>query len=678
MAEQKEKIAILGGGLGSLITALELTSGVNAGKYEVSVYQNGWRLGGKGASGRNKAHHERIEEHGFHTWFGCYENAFRLFRAVLEEWKIPQDHPWNPGGPVNRWRYAFKTAGFSALTEKKNNGSWELWEFELPTRNNGEPGDGKRLYDGLWSLLGELLGGLMSFAQSKGVHRAVWDQGRPVKRGCLGSLWTLLTVPFRLFQLFRTWRLWVTLKKLIDGGNDTDFKSAARRILIVLDLGLAIGWGFLCNWWSISRHTLDALDGYEMREFLRKYGARDETVNSPVLLSIYDAIFAMVGGDPKKQNLAAGAGLRSMLRLLLGYKHSMFYKMEAGMGDTIFTPIYQVLQQRGVKIHLFHVVNAVELAEDRKSVARIRVGRQVTLKDPVAGYRPLVLVKGLDCWPSEPLWGQIVDDEAEALQKGGYNLEHVPNGWPDREEIMLRVRTSPDEQGDHLFDRVVLGIAIGAFPQVCPELIAANPRFKAMVDNVLTVRTEAYQVWLKTDLAGLGWKDPAPVFGGFIDPMNTWADLSHLLPREELPPGSGVRNLAYFCGPMPDSVPADDASCQAHVRKSVDDVLDALAQSFWPNTATSKHTFNTNLIDMEYLRWNVTPWERYVLTVAGSTQYRLWPHESGFSNVTLAGDWTRNGWNVGCVEATVMSGMLASNAISGYPEKSDIAYVNGP
>ena len=42
---------------------------------------------------------------------------------------------------------------------------------------------------------------------------------------------------------------------------------------------------------------------------------------------------------------------------------------------------------------------------------------------------------------------------------------------------------------------------------------------------------------------------------------------------------------------------------------------------------------------------------------------RLAPGASGFENLTLAGDWTRNGLNVGCVEATVMSAELAAAAI---------------
>ena len=54
-------LAIIGGGAASVAAAFELTRPQHRGKYRVSVYQMGWRLGGKGASGRGPA--DRIERH---------------------------------------------------------------------------------------------------------------------------------------------------------------------------------------------------------------------------------------------------------------------------------------------------------------------------------------------------------------------------------------------------------------------------------------------------------------------------------------------------------------------------------------------------------------------------------------------------------------------------------------
>ena len=53
----------------------------------ITVYQRGWRLGGKAASSRGP--HGRIEEHGLHVWLGSYENAFALLRECYAELDRP-------------------------------------------------------------------------------------------------------------------------------------------------------------------------------------------------------------------------------------------------------------------------------------------------------------------------------------------------------------------------------------------------------------------------------------------------------------------------------------------------------------------------------------------------------------------------------------------------------------
>jgi uncharacterized protein with NAD-binding domain and iron-sulfur cluster len=53
----------------------------------------------------------------------------------------------------------------------------------------------------------------------------------------------------------------------------------------------------------------------------------------------------------------------------------------------------------------------------------------------------------------------------------------------------------------------------------------------------------------------------------------------------------------------------------------------------------------------------------------GATQYRLTSETCGFANLSIAGDWTVNGFNAGCVEAAVTSGLMASRAICGEPRK---------
>jgi uncharacterized protein with NAD-binding domain and iron-sulfur cluster len=81
---RRKTIAILGGGLGGLSAAFELTSHHRwYEQYRLDIYQKGWRLGGKGASGRGP--NGRIEEHGLHCFWGFYDNAFRMLRTCYSE-----------------------------------------------------------------------------------------------------------------------------------------------------------------------------------------------------------------------------------------------------------------------------------------------------------------------------------------------------------------------------------------------------------------------------------------------------------------------------------------------------------------------------------------------------------------------------------------------------------------
>ena len=55
------------------------------------------------------------------------------------------------------------------------------------------------------------------------------------------------------------------------------------------------------------------------------------------------------------------------------------------------------------------------------------------------------------------------------------------------------------------------------------------------------------------------------------------------------------------------------------------------------------------------------------MSPAGTAQYRLPANGSGLSNLVLAGDWILNGYNAGCIEASVWSGIQAANTILGLP-----------
>jgi hypothetical protein len=77
----KRKFAVLGGGISALSAVFDLTSEPDwQDRYDITVHQLSWRLGGKGASSRNADRHQRIEGHGLRIWLGFYENAFEIMR----------------------------------------------------------------------------------------------------------------------------------------------------------------------------------------------------------------------------------------------------------------------------------------------------------------------------------------------------------------------------------------------------------------------------------------------------------------------------------------------------------------------------------------------------------------------------------------------------------------------
>lgn len=128
------KVAILGGGVGAISAAYQLTSFPGwQDRFEITLYQMGWRLGGKCASGRNAEHAQRIEEHGLHIWHGFYDNAIRQMRDCYE-------HAGSLGGVFRNFDDAFHAFNNITLTERVN-GQWRNW-FMRPPPNSATPGSG--------------------------------------------------------------------------------------------------------------------------------------------------------------------------------------------------------------------------------------------------------------------------------------------------------------------------------------------------------------------------------------------------------------------------------------------------------------------------------------------------------------------------------------------------------
>ncbi len=701
-----KKVAVLGGGVGSMTAAYYLTN--QAGwqdQYEITVYQLGWRLGGKGASGRNAAFGQRIEEHGLHIWFGFYENAF----AMIQEAYATLNRP--AGAPLATWQDAFKPHDYIVLTEYIEQ-QWKTWNLEFP-KNTGIPGSSSEslgLFQAaklLWTWISGWIHEahqasakppvLSSASQhpdwlhllASKLEKDVQDLAADARVAvvALESIFANLSSHqdhFWISAALRGLRTWVQhlLEQKLES-NDT-----LRRIFICLDLGITVLIGILED--GVLKSGFDVINNIDFKNWLSKHGANPEfTVDSAPVRGFYDLVFAYENGDFTKPNAEAGTLLRAMMLIGLAYQGSIMYKMQAGMGDTIFTPLYQVLQARGVKFKFFHKVE--ELIPTGNSISSIRLTQQVHVTSGIEQYQPLVYVKGLASWGNAPNYDQLLPAEVALLQANTINLESNWSNWADVYQTQFK-QPLPSivlEQGKD-YDQIIFGISKGALSSLCPQLLELNPALKTMNNAVQTVATQAYQIWLTKDLSELGWtyqpNGQQPVLSGYTEPFDTWAAMDQLLIREDWQAGSqDPKNVSYFCSalPIPGYPPFSDSSfptkIAAQVKENAIQQLQNQMQPLMPNAANNGNfhwdwlTDTSNAtgqarFNSQYWRANIDPSEQYVLSVVGSSATRLETNGSGFDNLYLTGDWIKTGLNAGCVEAAVMAGMQTSRAMTSYPQ----------
>jgi uncharacterized protein with NAD-binding domain and iron-sulfur cluster len=697
-----KKVAILGGGVGSMTSAYYLTSQANWQEhYEITVYQMGWRLGGKGASGRNAAFGQRIEEHGLHIWFGFYDNAFKMIREAYDTLARPA------GAPLATWQDAFKPHDYIVLTEWINQ-QWKIWNLEFP-HIPGTPGDGTErlsIFDSAEALLAWIRGWIHeahALSETKPpvssgnwlvnlaatVERNVKDllvDARVAIDALKGAFKNLKTRQdhSELSAALRGVKQW--LMHLLD--QKLENNDELRRVFICADLGITVLIGMLED--GVFEHGFDVINDIDFQAWLIKYGANLQfSVDSAPVRGFYDLVFAYEAGDLTKPNIEAGTLLRAMMLIGIAYKGSIMFKMQAGMGDTIFSPMYQVLKERGVKFKFFHKVE--ELIPDGDGIGQIRLTEQAHVSSGNAQYQPFVYVKGLACWGNQPNYDQLLPAQAALLQANNINLE---SSWSNWAEVYQTAFGSPLpsvtlERGKD-FDLVVFGISKGSLTALCPQLLAKSSVMNTMNNTVQTVATQAYQVWLTKDLADLGWTNQPngqePVLSGYTEPFDTWAAMDQLLVREDWKAGAqNPKNVSYFCSVLPVSSypPFSDHTFPAKmsevVKQGAIGQLENHMQALMPNAATSDSFHwdwltNTSSatgktrFDSQYWRANIDPSEQYVMSVVDSTAQRLETDGSGFANLYLTGDWIKTNINAGCVEAAVMAGMQTSRAISGFPK----------
>jgi uncharacterized protein with NAD-binding domain and iron-sulfur cluster len=717
---EKKKVCILGGGVASMVTAFELTSAPDWQEhFDVTVHQLGWRLGGKGASGRNLKRNDRIEEHGLHLFFGYYDNAFRVMRRCYEELGRP------PGAPLATWQDAFKKRSLIVGEHAAGSGDYD-WILPFP-ENSAVPGDGgvmptpwnyieemiqliADLFHRWWleqrgedvseqsQLADELLArvskadhgllGLLSRTAGAGLERVgtLLSSALGAEKGLLHLTLALIRHMPRdvsahhhshhrlivwLIGHFRRW-LAAELEPLLKTNK------YAFELFVSVDFFASIAIGLIEDDMILPPVNWHKIDDQDFCAWLKKAGAADFTAESALTRVLADAAFAV---DTKG---AAGTSVYMTLRLIFTYKGSVMWEMQASMGDTIFGPLYLVLKQRGVKFRFFHSVENLGLgapdAAGKRCVERITIGRQATLAAGVDEYDPLVELKGLPCWPSEPRYEQLA--EGAALIAGNHNLENWWGTWQNPQTFTL-------ERGKD-FDICVLGIGIGAFPYICKELIddKANPRFGRMVEQVETTLTQGVQLWMKPTIKAMGWDMASPVAIGLPEPLDTWSDMSFLVKRESWQTDS-IGSIAYLCSRLEDEVgfvppPRSDHAYPytqlARVKRNAVGWLEQSAFMVWPKVATPGSFDWSSLcadetvegaarLDEQFLIADWNPSDRYVLAPVGNAFHRLRPQDSGYANLVLTGDWTLNSFSLGCVEAATAAGMHASRVLCGRPHE---------
>jgi hypothetical protein len=189
-----------------------------------------------------------------------------------------------------------------------------------------------------------------------------------------------------------------------------------------------------------------------------------------------------------------------------------------------------------------------------------------------------------------------------------------------------------------------------------------------------TVATHAAQVWLTRDLEELGWYRGPGIMSALGLPFDTWADMTHTLSSERAwrraqrrtrVEADTARSVAYFCGVVSDAqVKKGRAHLEASLRRSLEELLADKIRHLWPSAFTGGRNASS-LVVGSHERSNTVGSDRYSLSLPGSIRDRVSPLDRGVLNLTVAGDWTACGLDAGCVEAAVMSGMLAAHAIDG-------------
>lgn len=600
---QPKKIAIFGGGMSALTTAYELTNHADwQNNYDITIYQMGWRVGGKTSTGRGK--HDTIEEVGIHIFQGWYDNAFKVFQdayAYNEKNNLfPADFPFKT------WKDAFLLENATLLTQwfaPKN--EWISKNLILPP-NNLTPGQGGQQPVGVLiqkvlyilnevifgktnpenkdnnlsnSILGNVFDNIIGndhITQANKWYDSLVGDAHKLINNVIGN--TLSKIGLNIYR--NTPHLF--LSKAAELAKDLTTKPAVYQLIIDLlkefekwfeyitglfpktdermywirtmgEFGLVALRGFLEDIYNpeTKKVDFDAINHLDFRQWLKQKGLSEESLQSATVRFIYTGTFANLAG---KNGLIAAGTAMNFLSVSINYKGAFVWKFKAGTGDTMVAPIYTMLAHRGVKFKFFHKVTQVHHSTTGE-IEQVSIAKQVTLKQEP--YKPLIKVKGVPAWTAEPLYDQIDDQQAKKLQEEHINLESAWSNWQNVDNFTL--------QKGKDFDIAVLAIpvaALGGEQGVCSEIIAKNMKWQAMYKNVKTTSTQSIQTYITPSYTDLGmnlknWgieQGATPNLVTYASPIYSWIDMSLVIPQESFSQAGKPNILIYFCGSADDPV----------------------------------------------------------------------------------------------------------------------------
>ncbi|HEX2618653.1 MAG TPA: oleate hydratase, partial [Phototrophicaceae bacterium] len=554
----RKKIAILGGGMGGMSAAYWLTNRPGWQEdYEITLYQMGWRLGGKGATGRNPEMFQRIEEHGFHFFPGFYENTFAMMRQCYEELGRGSEAPLSEfiaptQADEHRYpdRYAMHRFNFGGMQEPFN-GQWYKFSLYLP-ENDALPGSGVE-HPTAWEYIQMGIDWMWTIYQNS----AYWTEPGSPDNGKKEAWWDELSFILDLFvleavPLFPSNHLYAA-KHIIDRLPTDGESHASRQYLPAYEfiirrlrshqkkLWNQVKDEVVTNFRAYSAWTLqdfvattligmlhdevmllgfDVVNDLDFSAWMLRHATIPEgtaiTIRTPMVRFVYDAGFSVLERDGRiVSEIEAGTALRIGMRMFVYYTGSVFWMFQAGCGETIFAPLYQVLKRRGVKFEFFHKVINLHTNHDtgNDTITELEIQQQAHLK--VGEYDPLVMIKGLPCWSSEPAYEQLV--EGDILRERQINLE---SNWSDWQGV----GTKHLKRGED-FDDVILAIPLAGLPQIFPDCFKKSS-WQMMHEKLMTTRTQSIQLYTNKTQSQMGWTLDRPLLELDNEPISTWADMT--------------------------------------------------------------------------------------------------------------------------------------------------------